>query len=100
MGLRDLLEHIRNRERQCPCCHHRYLSVTERFDQVLRVYACDFEEAVAISDDAMMPLCDENYVSGSEEIECIGVTNENDIELLCVGVMLSRRCTQMTSDYV
>ena len=83
MRFRDLLEHIRNREHQCPCCHHRYLSVTERFDHVLRVHTCDFEEAVAIPDDAMMPLFDENYVSGSEDIECIGVTNEDYIELLC-----------------
>ena len=83
MELRDLLEHIRNRENQCPFCHHRYLSAMERFDHVLKCHARDFEEAVEILDGEMMPLFGETYVSGPDGVNFIGVTNEDYVELLC-----------------
>ena len=72
MRLRDLIEHIREREHPCLCCHHRYTTVTDRFDHVLRVYARDFDEAVEILDGAIMPLFDENYVSGLDGVTCWG----------------------------
>ena len=82
MRLRDLLEDTRDREHDCPCCYQRFSSFTERFDHVLRVHAWDFEEALEILDEAMMPYFNPHYVTGPESIECIGVTHDDYVQLL------------------
>lgn len=82
MRLRDLLEHIQQREFDCPCCYQRYPTITIRFDHVLRVHARDYDEAVQILDEHMMPLFDNRYASGPDDVELIGVTNEDYVTVL------------------
>lgn len=82
MRLRDLLEHVQTREFDCPCCYQRFPSITARFDHVLDVHSRDFEGAVETLDEHMMPLFDTRYVSGPDNVEFLGVTNEDYVAML------------------